>query len=128
MGSGGVIRPFEGLRVVDLSERFSGAFAARLFGDFGADVVLAESPSRHPLRPEPPFLKDEPDDERSVLHAYVHWNKRSLVIREAGELAVLAASADVLVTTTDPLTDGFKGTVLASLPPNAIHLSITAHG
>ena len=27
---------FDGLNVLDLSNRFSGAFAARLFGDFGA--------------------------------------------------------------------------------------------
>ena len=46
--------PFAELRVVDLSTRFSGAFAARLFGDFGADVVLAEPPEGHPLRFEPP--------------------------------------------------------------------------
>jgi crotonobetainyl-CoA:carnitine CoA-transferase CaiB-like acyl-CoA transferase len=31
---------FEGLRVVDLSDRHSGAFVARLFGDYGADVVV----------------------------------------------------------------------------------------
>ncbi len=53
-----VTRPFEQLRVVDLSDRLSGAFAARLFADFGADVVLAEPPTGHPLRHEPPFLFD----------------------------------------------------------------------
>ena len=45
--------PFLGLRVVDLSDRFSGAFAARLFGDFGAEVILAEPPDGHVLRREP---------------------------------------------------------------------------
>ena len=51
---------FEGLNVLDLSDRLSGAFAARLFGDFGAEVTLAEPPDGHPLRHEPPFLDDEP--------------------------------------------------------------------
>ena len=54
-----VTTAFGGLRVVDLSDRLSGAWAARLFGDMAADVVLAEPPDGHPLRREPPFL-DEP--------------------------------------------------------------------
>jgi len=33
-------RPYEDIRVIDLS----GAFAARLFGDYGADVILVETP------------------------------------------------------------------------------------
>ncbi len=130
MGTRGVIGPFEGLRVVDLSKRFSGAFAARLFGDFGADVVMAEPPEGHPLRHEPPFLNDDPGQERSVLHAYLNWNKRSIVVREAIQLAELVAGADVLVTTADPsvLTGAFMETALARLRPDAVHLSITPHG
>ena len=76
--------PFEGLRVVDLSDRVSGAFAARLFGDFGADVVLAEPAAGHALRHEPPFLDDRPGPERGALHAYLNWNKRSLVVEVTG--------------------------------------------
>ena len=33
---------FEGVKVLDLSDRLSGAWAARLFGDFGAEVILSE--------------------------------------------------------------------------------------
>jgi len=72
-------RSFDGVRVVDLSDRLSGAFATRLFGDYGVDVVLAEPPTGHPLRHEPPFLDDELGLDRSVLHAYANWNKRSVV-------------------------------------------------
>ena len=54
------MRSFDGVRVVDLSDRLSGAFAARLFGDFGAEVILVEPPEGHPLRAEPPFLDDSP--------------------------------------------------------------------
>ena len=82
--------PFHGLRVIDLSDRLSGAFAARLFGDFGAEVVLAESPKGHPLRGEPPFLEEVPGTERSVVHAYVNWNKRSIVINHEDELEEMA--------------------------------------
>ena len=75
-------KPFEGLLVVDLSTKFSGAFAARLFGDFGADVILAESPEGHPSRSEPPFA-DTPDrSESSVIHAFVNWNKSSVCCKD----------------------------------------------
>ena len=71
-----MIAPFDDLRVVDLSNSLSGAFAARLFGDFGADVVLAEPPGGHVLRHELPFPIYNAGIERSPLHGYVNWNKR----------------------------------------------------
>ena len=37
------------IRVIDLSTDLSGAWAARLFGDQGADVILAEPPTGHCL-------------------------------------------------------------------------------
>ncbi|MDA0353592.1 MAG: CoA transferase [Chloroflexi bacterium] len=119
--------PFEGIRVVDLSDRLSGAFAARLFGDFGADVVLAESPAGHPLRHEPPFLDDQPGVERSVLHAYVNWNKRSVVFEDAAQLRALVADADVVVTTASPVGERLSE-VLSGLGADAVHLSVTPHG
>ena len=48
------VSAFEGLNVLDISDRLSGAFAARFFGDFGADVLLAEPPGGHCLRHEMP--------------------------------------------------------------------------
>ena len=113
---------------MDLSDRLSGAFAARLFGDFGADVILAEPPEGHPLRSEPPFLDHRPSVERSVAHAYANWNKRSIVVDGSDTLDDLIAAADVVITTHDklaatPLADSLQG-----LPPKAVHLSITPHG
>ncbi len=37
-----LVTSFDGVRVLDLSDRLSGAYAARLFGDFGAEVTLGE--------------------------------------------------------------------------------------
>ena len=116
--------PFLGLRVVDLSDRFSGAFAARLFGDFGAEVILAEPPDGHALRREPPFLDGVAGEERSVVHAYVNWNKRSIVIKHENELEGLIASADVVITTSD----GPPRPALQQLRDDAVHVCITAHG
>ena len=110
-----------GIRVVDLSNRLSGAWAARLFAGFGADVVLGEPPDGHPLRDEPPFLGNEPGAERSLLHAYANAGKRSVVVQDGGDLAALCAGADVVVTTSVALPE-----CLADYP--GVHLSITAHG
>ena len=120
--------PLAGLRVVDLSDRLSGAFAARLFGDFGADVVLAEPPEGHPLRHEPPYLDDCPGPDRGVLHAYVNWNKRSFVIENNRDIEELVTGADVVVTNADPVDGGWYAKALERLRPDAVQLSITPHG
>ncbi|MDA1147829.1 MAG: CoA transferase [Chloroflexi bacterium] len=122
-----MIRAFEGIRVVDLSARLSGAFAARLFGDFGADVMLAEPHEGHPLRCEPPFLDDQPGVERSVLHAYANWNKRSVVLEGAAHLRSLVEDADVVVTTASPVGSELTA-ALGGLRADAVHLSVTPHG
>ena len=120
-------RPFKDIRVIDLSDRLSGAFAARLFGDYGAEVILAEPPEGHPLRREPPFLDDQPGPERSVLHAYANWNKRSAVIEDGAQLGALIAGADVVVTTDSPLPETLSA-ALAGMRADAAHLSVTPHG
>ncbi|MBA4181060.1 MAG: hypothetical protein C0506_10770 [Anaerolinea sp.] len=120
--------PFEGLQVVDLSGRVSGAFAARLFGDFGANVTLVERPGGHALRHEPPFLDDRPGPERSHLHAYVNWNKRSVVVQEARDVQDLLSSADVVVTDADPISGAWFADALRTLRHDAVHVSITPHG
>ncbi|MCE2461417.1 MAG: CoA transferase, partial [Pseudomonadales bacterium] len=122
-----MVAPFDGLRVVDLSTRLSGAFAARLFGDFGADVLLAEPPEGHPLRNEPPFLDDRPGPDRSAVHAYFNWNKHSACVDSEAALPDILRDADVIVTTTTSPTQVLAD-ALAALPPQTVHLSITAHG
>ena len=47
---------FEGIKVLDLSTRLSGAWAARLFGDFGAEVLLPETADGHFARNCSPFF------------------------------------------------------------------------
>ena len=65
-----------GIRVLDLSNRASGAWCTRLLADFGADVVLVEPPEGHALRRIGPFA----DDHSSIPAAYLLANKRSLVL------------------------------------------------
>ena len=110
---------FQHLRVVDLSNRLSGAWAARLFGDFGAEVILVESKDGHALRQESPFT----NSGESLLHEYVNWNKCSVQLKKAN-LTELIASADIVITTTVELSDRIKDDISDS----TIHLSITPNG
>ena len=113
---------FAGIRVMDLSDRLSGAWAARLFGDFGADVVLVEPPEGHALRAEPPLLDEAQGGtvgDLSLLHAYVNWNKRAVLAADEAERARLCEGAHVVVTT---------GAAPPALAADAVHLSITPHG
>lgn len=124
--SDGSIPAYEGLFVVDLSRRMSGAFAARLFADHGADVIMLEPTAGHPLRHEAPFLNDEPSVDRSALHAYINWNKRSAVIGKPEEAVDWIAAADLVITTDGP--DELSSWPLDAMRADAVHLSVTPYG
>ena len=115
-------KAFQGIRVIDLSDRHAGAYAARMFGDFGADVILIEDARGHPLRHEPPFINNESGTPESLLHHYVNWNKRS-VAGTIEDHKGLIAGADVIVTTSTEIPDA-----VLRRSPDSVHLSITPHG
>ena len=118
--------PFSDIRVIDLSNRFSGAFAARLFGDFGAEVVLLESPEGHALRKEPPFGSDDQSSNSSVIHSFANWNKQSVVYESESVRDEWIKSADIVITTS--VDRDYIQAVQAAASPDTIHLSITPHG
>ena len=56
------------VRVLELTNRLSGAFCAKLLADQGADVIKIEAPGRgDPARYEPLFLSDAPHPDTSSL-------------------------------------------------------------
>jgi crotonobetainyl-CoA:carnitine CoA-transferase CaiB-like acyl-CoA transferase len=112
---------YQGLNVLDLSTRLSGAFAARLFGDYGATVILAEPDVGHTLRHEPPFANDVAE---SPVHLYVNWNKNSRIFTDLSELESDIQQADVIVT-TDLKT---AKTIEPWLRKDSVHLCLTPHG
>jgi len=125
---------FADLHVLDLSTRLSGAFCARLFGDFGASVVLAEPPDGHPLRFEPPLLPDGPPCDRSLVHAYLNANKRSVVLprHEGAALTALLRWADVVITTDLPgiaaAEPGSPVDRAMAARPELVRISVTPYG
>ena len=110
---------FEGIKVLDLSTRLSGAWAARLFGDFGAEVLIPETADGHFARNCAPFF-DVGGVKKSLLHEYVNWNKTSTSADEV-HIAALISAADIVVTTQ-------PSELVELLDIQSIHLSITPHG
>jgi crotonobetainyl-CoA:carnitine CoA-transferase CaiB-like acyl-CoA transferase len=101
-----------GLRVIDISSGIAGAYCTKLLADFGADVIVVESPGGSPLRQHGPFASGRSDRETGALHLYLGTNKRGITLDTsaasgAALLQRLVASADVLVE------DGLPGALEA---------------
>jgi len=90
-----------GLRIIELA-REPIAFAGKLLADMGADVILVEPPGGDPCRGYPPFLDDEPGEDRSLYWWHYHTSKRGVVLDldhppDAERFRKLIATADVLI-------------------------------
>ena len=118
---GAIPTALQGLRVLDLSTSFAGAWCARLLADAGAAIATREL---HPLRAVGPF----DDDGRSIpaLAALAHRERLDL---EAGDASwpERFAAADIVIDSAPAGSadrtwiDGFdKG--------GAVHVMITPHG
>ena len=64
-----------GLSVVELGDGTAGPYAAKLLGDFGAEVVKIEGPEGDSSRRRGPFPDGRPDPEASGLFLYLNINK-----------------------------------------------------
>ena len=80
-----------GIRVVEIGSLPAGAYAARLFADFGAEVIKVEPPEGDPDRCFPPLI-----DGASGWFAYLNYGKKS-VTSDKADLEALLRSADVLI-------------------------------
>lgn len=125
----------QGLRVLELaSERI--AFAGKLLADMGADVILIEPPGGDPARRYPPFLDDEPGDDRSLYWWHYNASKRGVVLdldreEDRGRFRALVESADLLLE-SEPTTRldalGLDYADLSALRPDLIHIAVTPFG
>jgi crotonobetainyl-CoA:carnitine CoA-transferase CaiB-like acyl-CoA transferase len=124
-----------GLRVVELA-REPIAFAGKLLADMGAEVILVEPPGGDPSRAYPPFLDDEPGEDRSLYWWHYHTNKRGVVLDldapdDAERFRALIASADVLLE-AEPrsrLADlDLDYEQLVRQRPELVHVSVTPFG
>lgn len=117
------MRPFAGLRVIDLSPNRVGAQVSQIFADFGADVIQVEPPGGAVIRHHA---------------AYPFWGrgKRSIVLdlRDAADRDVLrrlVLGADVFIETNEPgVLDGLGlgYDELSVGNPRLIYASVTGFG
>ena len=107
-----------GLRVIDVSTGVAGPFCARLFGDYGADVIKVEQPGCGDVtRGWGPYPEDRPDPEKSGTFFFLNTNKRSVALDVSNEndrerFLELVRHADVLVSS-------FRQSELRALAVNA---------
>jgi crotonobetainyl-CoA:carnitine CoA-transferase CaiB-like acyl-CoA transferase len=97
--------PLAGVRVLDISTLFAGPLAATFLGDFGADVIKVE----HPTRPDAARGHGPAKDGVNLWWKTLGRNKRTVTIdlgaREGAELLLaLVADADILVENFRPGT------------------------
>ena len=86
---------FAGLRVLELGSLASASWCARLFADFGADVLKLEPDGGDRLRMASPRF-DGPDGEESAAFAFLNFGKR-LSGESQADLPALLGECDVLV-------------------------------
>ncbi|MFD7401340.1 CaiB/BaiF CoA transferase family protein [Streptomyces sp. NPDC059866] len=97
--------PLTGLRVLDMATLFAGPLAATMLGDFGAEVVKIE----HPTRPDPSRGHGPAKDDIGLWWKILGRNKRTITLdlsKSGGRATLLrlAATADVVIENFRPGT------------------------
>lgn len=127
-----MMRPLEGVRVLDFSTLLPGPMATLILAEAGADVIKIERPGQgDEMRSYTPKFGDD-----SVNFALLNRGKRSLAVnlKEAGivdRLRGLIESADIVVEqfrpgVMDRLGLGYEA--LAKINPGIIYCAITGYG
>jgi len=129
-------RPFEGIRILDITHVLAGPFAAYQLGVLGADVIKI-------VHPDDPDQSRDSGTDRALNHALMGTgfltqgsNKRSITLdlkQERGReiLKKLVAGADVLVQNYRPGAFEALGLgygAMTAINPRLIYCSISAFG
>ena len=128
------MRGLEGVRVLELGEMVSAAYASKLIGDLGAEVIKVEEPGGDPARQRGPFPDDRVDAEKSGTFLALNTNKRGLsldLVRDAAALRQLVAETDILIHNYPPRRVAELGIAyepFRQLNPRLVMCSITPFG
>jgi crotonobetainyl-CoA:carnitine CoA-transferase CaiB-like acyl-CoA transferase len=125
----------EGVRVVELASDRA-AYAGKLLGDLGADVVVVEPPGGHASRRYGPFVDDVPDPDRCLWWWNYNTSKRSIVLdldtsEGRDTFRALARGADIVIEAEDPgVLDrlGIDHLQTRADQPEVIWVSVTPFG
>ncbi|MFJ2646902.1 CaiB/BaiF CoA transferase family protein [Streptomyces sp. NPDC087420] len=124
--------PLAGLRVLDLATLFAGPLAATMLGDFGADVIKIE----HPTRPDPSRGHGPAKDGVGLWWKLLGRNKRTVTLdlsTPGGRdlLLRMAAGADVVIENFRPGTLekwGLGWEELSTANPRLVLARVTGFG
>ncbi|MFJ1601113.1 CaiB/BaiF CoA transferase family protein [Streptomyces sp. NPDC088261] len=124
--------PLAGLRVLDLATLFAGPLAATMLGDFGADVIKIE----HPTRPDPSRGHGPAKDGVGLWWKLLGRNKRAVTLdlsTPGGRdlLLRMAAEADVVIENFRPGTLekwGLGWEELSTANPGLVLARVTGFG
>ncbi|AMY17983.1 MULTISPECIES: CaiB/BaiF CoA transferase family protein [Nocardiaceae] len=124
--------PLDGIRVLDVSTILAGPLVAQILGDFGADVVKIE----HPSKPDGMRGHGLDKDGHPLWWTMVSRNKRGLTLNlgnpdGAEVFKRLVADVDVVVENFRPGTFerwGLGYDVLSAINPGLILLRVTGFG
>ncbi len=100
-----MVRPLEGVRVLELATIFAGPMAGAFLGDFGADVIKLE----HPTKPDPARWHGPAKEGVGLWWKVLGRNKRTATLNlsdpdGAALLLRLAEDADVVIENFRPGT------------------------
>jgi crotonobetainyl-CoA:carnitine CoA-transferase CaiB-like acyl-CoA transferase len=125
----------KGIRVIELAnERI--AFAGKLLADMGADVILVEPLDGEASRNYPPFIDDQPGENRSLHFLHYNTSKRGVILDldssdGQAKFKALIAGADVLLE-SEPITRlqalSLDYEQLKAISPGLIHTAVTPYG
>jgi benzylsuccinate CoA-transferase BbsE subunit len=135
MEQSGDFSALDDIRVLDLSGG-EGVYCTKLLADLGADVIRVEPPEGDPIRRRPPFVRDLPAVDSSLLHLYFNTSKRGITLNLEAEdgralFRKLIEKADIVVESfpvgyLDSLGVGYDA--LTAIKPDLILTSITGFG
>ena len=120
MSDGSPRPPLSGLRVLEIGTLPAGALCARLFADFGAEVVKVEPPGGDPSRLASPRIQGLAPEMAGAAFAAMNFGKRSVTLSpdtaaDRPTLARLLAAADVIIDSLDPAERAAAGIDHAAL-------------
>ena len=134
------LKPYDNIRILDMSRVLAGPWAGQMMADLGAEVIKVERPvtgddSRHW---GPPFLKDKGGRETTEAAYFMCANrgKKSVTVdisQPDGQALIkaLVAKCDVLIENYkvgDLARYGLSYEDLKPLNPNLIYCSVTGFG
>ncbi|MCM8710935.1 CoA transferase [Clostridium sp. SYSU_GA19001] len=99
------MKPLKGIKVVDLTTYLAAPTAARVLGEWGADLIKVEAPKGDPARAQGSVFNMPFSDEENLAFDVANMNKRFITLNLKTEKGLeviykLLSTADVFVTNT----------------------------